>query len=235
MVVAFTWRVFLYGIIYALIPFTSGSFHACEQGYGCIFSFKTHTDLDYIVALLIVPMTTLYLVHWEEVWAPLQDILLVLYILLISFFVNQVETESAFFTAQACIVGSALFIPVIYWIGYFINARFISLKKPKHYFPQYKWSALAIGLCLTVTGMTLFLTQGMFAYQYVADLHGMWHVLCAFGQAYIIQIKAPTRVVYVVKREDWKYLETSIVEQIDQKIPYINTNKNLDVRIRNQK
>src|SRR5678815_3025883 len=68
---AFVYGEYIYSVIYALILFTSGSFHACDEGFGCVFPFVVETNMDYIVAILIIPMTAIYFVHWHRLWMPM--------------------------------------------------------------------------------------------------------------------------------------------------------------------
>lgn len=240
---AFGWGVFLYGVIYALIPFTSGTFHACEQGFGCLFSFQTHTQLDYIFATLIIPMTGLYLVHWEHIWTPLRDILLLAFALVISLVVTQVTEEDNMFIWQGLIIAASVAIPITYWIGYYVYARYIRIpfvpsaalgrqgEQEPRYFPKYEWGALLAGVSLTVAGVTVFMTQGMYAYEYVPDLHGMWHVLAAFGQGYLMQCKAPERLIYYIHGRKMKYINSDVLAAIEKNIENVDKQKSLYVEI----
>ena len=209
--VSFSYGVFLYALIYFGIPFTSGTFHACEQGFGCLFEFVVHTNLDYITATLIVPMTTIYLVPWEKIWAPMETILVLLYLLIISLVVVN-ATEDDIWTWQALILASATMIPVVYWIGYYIYAECIAIN-PRRHFPRYHWRYLFYGVSLTVMGLLIFTTQGTYAYAYVADLHALWHVFAAFGQTYIIKSRAPRKMTYYTSPKNLKYIQTKSVKQ----------------------
>lgn len=232
---AFAWGVFLYGVIYSLIPFTSGTFHACEQGFGCLFSFQAHTQLDYIFATLIIPMTGLYLVHWEDVWAPLRDIFLLLFALIISLVVTQVTQEDNMFIWQALIIGASVAIPIFYWIGYYVYARYVMIGA-KRYFPKYEWGALLAGVSLTIAGVTIFMTQGMYAYQYVPDLHGMWHVLAAFGQTYLLQCRAPDISVYYISQYDLlqHHIDSEVLDAIAKQQHKIDPSLPLRIQINYQ-
>ena len=63
--------------IYALIPFTSGSYHACDAyASACLFSFSFHRQLDFFFAELIIPLSALFLVFWGD-WAPVERFLII--------------------------------------------------------------------------------------------------------------------------------------------------------------
>ena len=214
--VAYTYGVIIFALIYFIIPFTSGSFHACEEGFGCLFPFVVHINLDYITATLIVPMTCVYFVHWKYLWAPMQDILVLLYLLVIGLMVVN-ATEETVFTWQAFIFLSAISIVVVYWIGYFLYAVYIAVR-PTRYFPRYEWRFLFFGVSFTAIGLSLFITQGRFAYIYVGNLHGMWHILAAAGQALIIKAKAPQPIsFYYWSKDDHIFENNSVKRQIQDK------------------
>jgi hypothetical protein len=237
---AFVYGEYIYSVIYALILFTSGSFHACDEGFGCVFPFVIETKMDYIVAILTIPMTAIYLVHWNYVWKHLQDILLVMFVFLVVLI--EVQNTSDSFTAPGLIVAGSLAIPLCYWIAYFVYMRWVyvpetaaaaavSLPKPRFptwtnwgYFPKYEWGALLASIGLSAVAISLFATQGMFAYSYVPDIHAMWHIFAAFGQYFLMEIKAPKRGsigYYRATRETWAKIRAMgglkmLQEQADQ-------------------
>lgn len=226
-------QAFRYGritraIIYALIPFTSGSFHACDEGYSCVFPFVMHKNLDYIFAILIIPLTALYFVHWGDVWQPLERLLIIIFILLIAVIVN-VQQDSESLIGLGIILLSAVLVPVIYWIGYAVNAAMQWPRPPllccchknyngahgARYFPKYEWGALLAGVSLTSIGVYLFMVQGTLIYTWSYVLHSMWHIMAAFGQYYIIQIKAPVPMAsYRVLDTDISKIKTAIVRTL---------------------
>lgn len=196
--------------------------------------------MDYIVAVLIIPMTAIYLVHWHYVWRHLQDILLVLFVFLVV--LVEVQNTSDSFTAPALIVAASLGIPLCYWIAYFVYMRWIFVpppsaargqhkKKPWRptwlnwgYFPKYEWGALLASIGLSAVAISLFATQGMFAYAWVANIHALWHIFAAFGQYFLMEIKAPRKGsigYYKATRETWARIRAlggmeKLLEQADQ-------------------
>ena len=193
----FLYRSYFRSFIYVLIPFTSGSFHACDEGYMCIFPFIVHKNLDYIFAILIISLTALYFVHWDDTWAPLETLLIVVFALLISIFVVLEDAGTSLLGAGIVVIASLL-VPVIYWIGYAIHTsldypspKFCSLNSGGKYFPKYEWGAVLAGVVLTAMAIFLFVSQSRFAYSWSWVLHSQWHILAAFGQYYICEIKAP--------------------------------------------
>jgi hypothetical protein len=261
---AFVYGEYIYSVIYALILFTSGSFHACDEGFGCVFPFVVETNMDYIVAILIIPMTAIYFVHWHYFWQPMQNVLLVLFVFLV--ILVQIENTSDSLTAPALIVAASIAIPLCYWIGYFVYMRWVYVPPPppgKHskrtfigaggdvdlpnpipepaapprvrvkvgnspksapkapppagpwrpswrnwgYFPKYEWGALLASIGLSAIAIALFATQGMFAYQWVPDIHAMWHIFAAFGQYFLMEIKAPRKGsvgYYRARHQTWQ-------------------------------
>ena len=220
---AFVYGEYIYSVIYALILFTSGSFHACDEGFGCAFPFVIEMNMDYIVAILIIPMTAIYFVHWNRLWAPLQHILLVFFVFLVILIQVQ-NTNDDSLTAPAVVVAAAIAIPVCYWLGYFVYMRWMyyapppGATSPKEeawhptwlnwgYFLKYEWGALLASISLSAIAIALFATQGMFAYSWVPDIHAMWHIFAALGQFFLMEIKAPPArsiAYYKATRETWQ-------------------------------
>jgi hypothetical protein len=221
---AFVYGEYIYSIIYALILFTSGSFHACDEGFGCVFPFVVETNMDYIVAILIIPMTAIYFVHWHYVWKHMQEILLVLFVFLV-ILVQVQNTSNDSLTGAAIVVAASLGIPLCYWLAYFVYMRWVYVPevstppgggarlrwKPTWtnwgYFPKYEWGALLASIGLSAIAIALFSTQGMFAYSWVPDIHAMWHIFAAFGQYFLMEIKAPQKGsvgYYRATRETWQ-------------------------------
>jgi hypothetical protein len=188
----FSKNEYLYAFVNFLIPFTSGSFHACDEGFTCIFSFMTHKSLDYIFAILIIPLTFMYFVKWEEVWYPLKNILIVTYAFLIALMVV-VQQDADSLVGAGIVAASAFLIPVIYWIGYAIE-KTMHYPAPKCcsglYFPKYEWGAVLAGTALSAIGVYLFISQSRFVYGWTPILHSLWHIMAALGQVYVSQIKA---------------------------------------------
>jgi hypothetical protein len=217
---AFVYGEYIYSVIYALILFTSGSFHACDEGFGCAFPFVIEMNMDYIVAILIIPMTAIYFVHWKYLWQPMQHILLVFFVFLV--ILIQVQNTDDSLTAPAVVVAASLAIPLCYWLGYFVYMRWVYVPKeasPKGsppwaptwlnwgFFPKYEWGALLASIGLSAIAIALFATQGMFAYSWVPDIHAMWHIFAALGQFFLMEIKAPpsrTIAYYKATRETWQ-------------------------------
>jgi hypothetical protein len=172
--------------------------------------------MDYIVAILIIPMTAIYFVHWHRLWMPMQHILLVLFVFLVILIQVQNTTDSL--TAPAVVVLAALAIPLCYWFAYFVYMRWVYVPEPDGsdwrptwvnwgYFPKYEWGALLASIGLSAIAIALFATQGMFAYSWVPDIHAMWHIFAAFGQFFLMEIKAPpSRSIgyYKATRETWQ-------------------------------
>lgn len=251
---AYTYGHYTYALIYFLILFTSGSFHACDQGYTCLFSFQTQKDLDYIFAGLILPLTALYLIHWERsyMWAPLQRWFIILFALLISLLV--VKGWGSELSGQAVIAGVSLAVVVGYWIGYAVNAVCIEYPAPPalhwcwspdydaagvagRYFPKYEWGALLAGTALTSIGVYLFISQGTFLYTWGWVTHSMWHILAAFGQYFIIQCKAPVDFaqfrVLDAKMDLYEQHRPEIEEAISQHLEKMTIGQPMIIKLEN--
>jgi hypothetical protein len=196
-----------------------------------VFSFETHRDLDYIFAILMFPLTTLYFVHWGDTWAPLERLLIIVFALIISVLVISEQDKSSM-VGQAIIAAASLAIPIIYWIGYAANAAMQYPRPPLkcccqkgyeslpggRYFPKYEWGALLAGVSLTSIAIYLFTVQGTLVYSWTWVLHSMWHILAAFGQYYIIQIKAPAPLAaYRVLDADINKITPEIVKILHDK------------------
>lgn len=203
---AFSYAEYEYGVIYALIPFTSGSFHTCDEYQVCLFQFTYQRDLDYFFAMFMLPMTGLYIVHWRHIWRPLRNVLLMLFALLLAF---------TLYWGGGTIGGMVLFaaiavgIPVVYWCGYAASACIdypndYSLRRVcccestederipgGRYFPKYEWGNLFAGVALTALGVIMFIMQTTFTYEWWWATHSLWHCVEAFGQWYILACKAP--------------------------------------------
>jgi hypothetical protein len=231
--IAYTLCEYIYFVIYLIIPFTSGSFHACAEGYACLFPFDVHVKLDYILATLIVPMSMIYIVKWEEFWAPLKEILILFFLLVISLMVVLTKSDDAY-AWQGLIIGASLLIPITYWIGYAIYMKWIAYPKATRYFPEYQWFYLAVGISLTVIALIMFISQGTFAYQYTADIHGFWHILAAYGQAFILLCKSKksflSPLIYTMYTQDISKLSNEIINKIWERQEQIDFSRPISIK-----
>lgn len=225
---AFGRAEYIYGVIYALIPFTSGSFHTCDEFQNCAFPFTYQRDLDYFFALLMLPMTGLYIVHWGHVWKPLKDILLLLFAILLAFCIYWGGGTSLGGMVLFAVISVA--IPVVYWAGYMTNACMDhpneynfsivcccaeeSKRVPGgRYFPKYEWGNLFAGVALTAMGVILFITQVTLVQSYWWAIHSLWHCVEAFGQWYILGCKAPPPIAaYHIIGRPLSFMQKSLVK-----------------------
>jgi hypothetical protein len=231
---AFSLCEYFYFVIYFIIPFTSGSFHACSEGFGCLFPFDVHVKLDYITATLIAPMTMIYIVRWEQIWKPMQDILILLFLLIISLMVVLSTSDNAY-AWQALVIGASILIPITYWIGYAIYMKCIIFPKATRFFPEYQWYYLSVGMTLTVVALILYLSQGTFWYPYTADIHGFWHILAAYGQTFILLCKCKksfiSPLIYKMYSQDVPYINNDVIGEIRKNFDQIDKTRPLSLKI----
>jgi hypothetical protein len=196
--------LYLFGTFYALVPFTSGSFHACDEFQSCLFSFTFQKNLDYFFAMLFLPMAGLIIIKWNQMWKPLQDVLLLLFALLLAFVLYW---GGGSYGAMILFAGIALLLPIVYWAGYMASAcidypeysvRAVCCCAPEierapggRYFPKYHWGNLFAGVALTANGVVLFIMQTTLAQEWWWIIHSLWHCAAAFGQWYLLGCKAP--------------------------------------------
>jgi hypothetical protein len=202
-------------------------------------------NMDYIVAILIIPMTAIYFVHWDRLWKPMQHILLVFFVFLVILIQVQNTTDSL--TAPGVVVAAALAIPLCYWLGYFVYMRWVYVPDVLHssasgtwkptcwnwgFFPKYEWGALLATLGLSAIAIALFATQGMFAYSWVPNIHAMWHIFAALGQYFLMEIKAPSPGAigyYKATRETWQRIRAQGgMTALYRRLPFIDTTQPLE-------
>jgi hypothetical protein len=193
--------------------------------------------LDYITAILILPLTALYFVHWGDVWAPLERALIIVFVVLISAIVVQQDGSDSL-VGTGLIAGAAILIPILYWIGYAVNG---AMQYPRKkccspsggiYFPKYEWGALLAGVAFTAIAVYLFLVQGTLVYSWTWVIHSMWHILAAFGQYYIAKIKAPvSRAAYRVLDADINKVTPEVVSAISRNLHQLDRRTPLHIEI----
>jgi len=181
--------------VYICIPFTSGSYHACDSfGTGCLFGFSFHRSLDFFFAQLIIPMAALYLIYWGR-WAPVKRFLLVGFALALILLQYQAEpisfTEDNDLVVQAIVTGIAVLIVVIYWIAYAVTGCY-QAGKPVFAFPHYEWRYMLLFVSLTALSIVMFVLQN-YNYPDYQYLHSLWHCLAAFGQFYLLFVMPGSR------------------------------------------
>jgi hypothetical protein len=174
--------------IYALIPFTSGSYHACDAyASACLFSFPFHRQLDFFFAELIIPLSALYLVIWGD-WAPVERFLIVGFAVALA--ILQYALPTSDFVVQGIVVATAIVIVAIYWTVYAAMACGRA-QKCVAAFPEYSWPDLLLFVTLATTSIVMFSVQNYMYYDY-DWIHSLWHCLAAFGQWYLLAAKPST-------------------------------------------
>jgi hypothetical protein len=215
-------------IIFFLIPFTSGSFHLCDEMNLCLCNFVYLKNLDYLFALWQLPLTDLYFVHWGKTWAFLERFLIVLYGMGLWL---GIALGNGDMMAQMLVAGTSIFIPILYWIAYFCNRVLENPKRKffvncctaeyedtaKHegrYFPKYEWGYMLCGVSLTGLGVLLFALQPLVNPSDGWLIHAFWHMCAALGQYYILGIKAPvSRAAFRVLDSELKHIDKDALLQ----------------------
>jgi Protein of unknown function (DUF3522) len=176
------------GAIYAAIPFTSGSYHACDAyASACLFGFGFHHQLDFFFAELIIPLSALYLIHWGD-WAPVERFLIVAFGLALAILQYLLPTSD--FVVQGAVVATALAIVTTYWIGYAAVAC-MQEKRCVAAFPAYNWPQLLAFVALATLSIVMFSVQN-YVFLWYDWIHSLWHCLAAFGQFFLLDAKPPT-------------------------------------------
>lgn len=174
------WGLLAY--IYFLIVPVSGSFHLCDSYMGtCIFTFRTHKALDYIIASSVIPIIALFLIYFRrdrgrgDAYVPF----LKKWLVLTAIFLNaiMVVTIRSTLWAQFIVTGVSLLIVVGYWLVFSPSiANFRDL---------YDWSFIALGLTMLYSSIACFVGQNYYPRQRWI-LHSLWHLCGAMGNYFIL-------------------------------------------------
>lgn len=149
--------------IYALIVVVSGSYHLCDSYAGtCIFTFRTHQALDFIIASSTIPIIALYFIYFRRdrgagrAYIPF----LKKWLVLLAIFINAVVVVACDSTlwSQALVTMGSLLLVIFYWIVFSRSvARFRDL---------YDWTMVALGLTLTTISIACFIVQNFYPSMY---------------------------------------------------------------------
>lgn len=188
---AFVWGRFLRSALYGIIPFTSGSYHICDSYSACLFSYATHHYLDFVVATLMVPQSSLYFIRWrwngdyedlkdsktQALGVPFLEKWFIVFFVLVTAIVVALTTGDI--QSQSILAGAGLFVTISYWIGYLIVYKT---------FPRYDWFSVLGFMSFTGISLLYFSYQDSDPDSYWA-VHSLWHACSALGQDYLIRIK----------------------------------------------
>lgn len=185
--VAFSWGHFLLGFVYASVVPVSASYHLCDSFGLCMFRYSVHRLLDYTFAGLTVPLTGLIFVYWRDrpekgargVGFPWLHKLFALYFAALTAIL--IVTTNGSMVSQIVLFGAAVLLIGGYWFVYWVVYERI---------PHYDWTALHIGLNLTLLSLLLFVVNSRYP-SYYWGTHSLWHIFSAFGQAYIVRVVPP--------------------------------------------
>ena len=179
--VAVAWHRVLRSCWYFTETWVSMVYHMCRGLSVCMLSYVSLKNADYFFAQGFIPLTGLYLVHWEAKWIWLEWVLA-----FFSFFVIAVlqATLPGELYVQAVICVAVFLCIFAYWIIY------ASMNNGK--LPPYDWFYLGIGLMLTGASVVLFVSQELWP-DFAWFSHSMWHISASLGQAYILMIKKPAQ------------------------------------------
>lgn len=172
----------------ALVPFTSGGYHACRTGTTCIFGlpYPVFHATDFVVAQMAIPLSALYLVHWGA-YAWLERIFILGFL---TGMILAVVQGASSFLAQGIIAGISIGIVLVYWAGYAITSYW---DKGRPAFPRYDWGALLAGISYTGIAIGLFQLQNRLPMEWYWIIHSAWHIMAALGQWFILAVKEPDK------------------------------------------
>jgi Protein of unknown function (DUF3522) len=176
--------------LYFCMIFASSFYHAY---FGVSVARKT----DFFFAQLLIPVTALYIVQFGRKLYFLERWLIIAFavaLFLVEVFLNEP------LWMQLVVVGVSAFVVLVYW-GWHAWQR--------GGLPKYDWDNFALGIALSATACTLYVTQTEW-HLGRAYIHSLWHVLAALGQYFILCIRpegeryasldAPLRMSKMVER-----------------------------------
>ena len=158
--------------VYFLLVFVSGFYHACYSAMDlCLVTHAVHHELDFFLSLLLIPLTGLYFIDFGTRFAFLERWI----IIVISFLIFLIQSDPMLDIniVQYALVG---FSGVLIIVGLILYGK------------QYDWGSITIGLIFTLAAFMFFILSQENPSDYWI-LHGLWHILAAFGQYYLLDIR----------------------------------------------
>lgn len=175
---------FVLGPLYFIMGLVSGLYHSCDSFPStCLFEFKTHNNLDFFFAQLIIPVSAIYLIYFPP-WLYWFQGVLILVLFAPAVWVITV-TMSTDLWVQGLIAGASLLPVLIYWAWYAYYTQKITGKAR---FPPYSWGYLVLTISLLGLSVTLFSFQQLWHSGYWA-IHSLWHILAAIGQYFLLKVR----------------------------------------------
>lgn len=165
-------------IVYFVMIFASGAYHACDSFDACIFDADLHHHLDFFFAQLIIVLSGLYIVYFpieKEYWEYWLIVIGGLTIVVLQ------ATLPGELTVQAGLCGIIFAGIVIYWVYQ---------KGTYGKIPKYRWDMFLTGISLLAGSVMLYTIQNIW-YQNYWGVHSLWHVAAALGQDFFLRIKPP--------------------------------------------
>jgi len=180
---AYLMRRYTRCMVYLLVLVSSTLYHTClVYNSACVLNGNTLKHMDFFFANFIIPLTALYVIYFPPHWYFLERFLIVavafINLILILLF------DDAFGVQLGLAAGSFGAI-VVYWVGYTCYAKRTT---GNWAFPPYNWDYFALGIACTGVACSLYTTQIM-NHLYYSWIHGCWHMVAAFGQYFLLQIR----------------------------------------------
>jgi len=170
--------------IFVLIIVASSMYHSCYAfGHTCHLDPLHYQHLDFFFAQLVIPLTALYVVRFDDRWAWLQRVAIVAF----AFVIVMVQlTVGHSLIVQMVIAAVSLVVILGYWMGY--NVVRGHTWSTWELIPNiYHWDSLGQAVCLTGIACALFVTQ-MQAHTLYWAVHSVWHVSAALAQYHLLYI-----------------------------------------------
>lgn len=159
-------------IIFFLLVFVSGFYHACYSEMDlCFVSHAIHHHLDFFFSNMLIPLTGLYFINFGKYFAFLERWLIVLTGFAI--FLVVVDPNVSQEVLQYTLLGITTLLVLI---GCILNWK------------EFEASYVATGLLFTLIAFVFFVLSQQRHDEYWL-LHGFWHVFAAIGQYYILGIR----------------------------------------------
>ena len=175
--IAFKYRRIFRCFVLILETIVSSLYHLCDYSGNCLFPFQTLHNFDFSLAQLLIVLTVLYLITFEEGYEWIEWLLIFISICVIIVLQSSFSGELA---VQAGVVGACALIVVGYWLIWGV--------------PEYHWEYFSAGIILVSASSMFYAFQGVNPSAYWA-IHSLWHVTGAMGISFIFFIKKPAKII----------------------------------------
>jgi hypothetical protein len=175
-VVAYKYNRILRCSVLILETIVSSLYHLCDYSGNCLFPFQTLHYFDFSLAQLLIVLSVLYLIDFDDDHLWLEWVMIfisgcIIVILQVSF--------SGELAVQAGVVGVCALIVVVYWLVWGV--------------PKYRWEYFAAGITLVSASSMFYAFQGVNPGGYWA-IHSLWHIAGAMGIAFLFFIRDPKQI-----------------------------------------